>query len=198
MSPDEPQLFIIDEMIYSNYFQYHPNLVDNGNSRSFGVETTVQRKLREGIYGLVSAAWFRSQYQDLFGDWRNRTFDNQVIVSAEGGFKPNERWEFSLRWVFAGGPPRTPLDLVASELINRSVYDQSRVNELRYPDYHSLNLRVDRRFNFSNSNMILFFSVWNAYNRENVAQYYWNEVEKKPDEIIQWSLLPVLGIEYEF
>jgi hypothetical protein len=198
MSADEPQLFIIDEMIYSNYFFYHPNLRDNGKARSYGVEATVQKKLKAGVYGLLSGAWFRSQYRDLNNVWRNRVFDNRVILSAEGGYKPNEKWDFSLRWVFAGGAPYTPLDLDASRSINRSVYDQSRVNESRYSDYHSLNLRVDRRFNFTSSNMIIYFSVWNAYNRSNVASYYWNENERKPDEIMQWSLLPIFGIEFEF
>ena len=198
MSTDEPQLFIIDEMIYSNYFFYHPNLVDNGNARSYGVEATIQKKLKEGIYGLLGASWSRSQYRDLEGTWRSRVFDNRVIVSAEGGYKPNEKWEFSLRWIFAGGAPYTPLDIDASELINRSVYNQTRVNELRYPAYHSLNLRFDRRFNYTNSNMIIYVSVWNAYNRENVANYYWNEIERKQDKVLQWTLLPIFGVEFEF
>jgi len=198
MNPDQPELFTIDEMIYSNYFQFQPNVRDDGNARSYGVESTLQKKLKAGVYGLLSAAWFRSQYRDLNGTWRNRTFDNRVILSAEGGYKPNDKWEFSLRWVFAGGPPYTPLDLEASQEINRSVYDQARVNESRYPAYHSLNLRADRRFNFSNSNMIVFISIWNAYNRENVASYFWNEVEKKQDKILQWSMLPIFGIEFEF
>jgi hypothetical protein len=191
-------LFIIDEMIYSNYFNYQPHLRDDGKARSYGVEMTLQKKLRSGLYGLVSGAWFRSQYEDLKGVWRNRSFDNQVVLSAEGGYKPNEKWEYSLRWVFAGGAPYTPLDLEASQEINRSVYDQLRVNDVRYPSYHSLNLRVDRRFNFTNSNLIVYLSVWNAYNRSNVASYFWNEHEKKQDELLQWSLLPIFGCEFEF
>jgi hypothetical protein len=198
MNIDQPELFIIDEVVYGNYFFYQPNLRDDGKARSYGVEATVQKKLKQGIYGLLSGAWFRSQYKDLNGTWRNRAFDNRVILSAEGGYKPNNKWEFSLRWIFAGGAPYTPLDLDASQAINRSVYDETRVNEVRYPDYHSLNLRADRRFNFANSNMIVFFSVWNAYNRKNVATYYWNEIEKKQDEMLQWSMLPILGVEFEF
>jgi len=198
MDKDQPELFILDEMVYNYYFFYHANLRDDGKARSYGIETTIQKKLKQGIYGLLSGAWFRSQYRDLNHVWRSRTFDNRAIISAEGGYKPNDKWEFSLRWIFAGGAPYTPLDIETSETINRSVYDQSRVNEARYPDYHSLNLRVDRRFNFKTSNMIVYFSVWNAYNRKNVAYYYWNEIEKKQDEIPQWSLLPIFGIEFEF
>lgn len=198
MNVDQPELFIIDEMVYGQYFLFHENLRDDGKARSYGIEATLQKKLREGIYGLLSGAWFRSQYRDLNGTWRNRSFDNRLVLSAEGGYKLNEKWEFSLRWIYAGGVPYTPLDLAASEEINRSVYDQSRVNEVRYPDYHSLNVRVDRRFNFSHSNLIVYFSIWNAYNRENIATYYWNEHERKQDQMLQWTLLPIIGLEFEF
>ncbi len=144
MDVDQPEVFVIDEMIYSEYFLFHPNLRDDGNARSYGVETSIQKKLKEGVYGLLSGAWFRSQYKDLNGTWRNRAFDNRLILSAEGGYKPNDKWEFSLRWVFAGGAPYTPLDIEASQEINRSVYDRSRTMEDRFPDYHSLNVRADR------------------------------------------------------
>ncbi len=46
--------------------------------------------------------------------------------------------------------------------------------------------------------MIVYLSIWNAYNRENIAGYYWNQHEKKQDEVLQWSMLPIFGIEFEF
>ena len=61
-----------------------------------------------------------------------------------------------------------------------------------------MNVRFDRRFHFSGSNLVFYFSVWNAYNRKNIASYFWNEMENKQDVIYQWSLLPIFGLEYEF
>jgi len=194
----QPQLFIIDEVIYDVYTDYHPHLVGGGKARSYGIEMTLQKKLRAGLYGLIGASWFRSQYRDLKEIWRDRSFDNRILVSVEGGYKPNKKWEFSLRWLFAGGAPYTPLDLNLSGLWNASVHDYSRVNESRYPDYHSLNVRVDRRFNFASSNMIVYVSVWNIYNRKNVALYYWDDGKKEPDVLHQWSILPIFGLKFEF
>ncbi|MEZ4762510.1 MAG: hypothetical protein R3C26_04675 [Calditrichia bacterium] len=62
-------------------------------------------KLVEKVYGLASASYFTSRYQNPGEMWRNRVFDNRFTFSVEGGFKPNNRWEFSLRWIFAGGAP---------------------------------------------------------------------------------------------
>ncbi|MCB0301148.1 MAG: hypothetical protein KDE52_13915, partial [Calditrichaeota bacterium] len=122
----------------------------------------------------------------------------RFTFSVEGGFKPNNRWEFSLRWIFAGGAPYTPFDLAASRAQRRGVLDANRINTARYPDYHSLNVRFDRRFLLQHTNIIFYLSVWNAYNRKNVAQYFWNATENAPDAISQWTLLPIFGLEVEF
>ena len=68
----------------------------------------------------------------------------------------------------------------------------------RYPDYHSLNLRVDRRVNFQGSNLTWYVSVWNAYNRQNVGGYAWNALKGEMETIHQWGMLPVFGLEWEF
>ncbi len=199
LDPTTPALFVLDELSYRyGFFFDHATLVDNGKAYSRGVELTIQKKLAADFYGLVSGSYFRSRYQDLNGVWKDRVFDNRYTFSAEGGYKPNNKWEFSLRWIYAGGAPYTPFDIAASEAINRGVFDGSKINEVRYSDYHSLNIRFDRRFNFKGSNLIFYFSVWNAYNQKNVASYYWNEIENKKDTTNQWGFLPIFGLEYEF
>jgi hypothetical protein len=173
-------------------------LSDGGRAESHGVEITVQKKLASRVYGLASATWFRARYRGLDGIWRNRDYDNRIAFSAEGGFKPNRNWEFSLRWIYAGGVPYTPLDPGASGRLHRAVLDESRINAERLPDYHSMNVRFDRRFNFRNTNLIFYLSAWNVYNRKNVAQVFWNDRKGKEDVIYQWLILPVFGLEYEF
>lgn len=68
----------------------------------------------------------------------------------------------------------------------------------RYPAYHSLNVRVDRCFVLRGSGIVAYLSVWNAYDRRNVASYYWNTETRDVDVTHQWSRLPVLGIEWSF
>jgi hypothetical protein len=147
---------------------------------------------------LISGSYSRVRYEGYDGVWRDRVFDNRYNFSVGGGYKPNNVWEFSTRWIYAGGPPYTPFDTVASQAINRGVLDQNSINAERYPDYHSLNVRLDRRFHFSHSNLILYLSVWNTYNQENISSYYWDEIENKLHTSYQWGLIPVFGLEYEF
>jgi hypothetical protein len=78
------------------------------------------------------------------------------------------------------------------------VRDVARTNEDRLPAYHSLYLRADRRWSFRRTNLTTFLSLWNAYSRANADDYYWNFTDQQVDLREQFSLLPVVGIEFEF
>jgi len=198
LDPSQPALFLLDELYYRyGFFFNHERLVDRGKACSGGAEVTLQKKLAQNFYGLVSASYFRTRYRGLNGAWRDRVFDNRALFSIEGGYKPNKKWEFSLRWIYAGGAPYTPLDIEASKAQHRAVLNENKINKARYPDYHSLNVRFDRRFHWGGSNLIFYLSVWNAYNHKNVATYFWNDKKQKQDQIYQWLLLPIFGLEYE-
>ena len=199
LDPSQPPLFVLDELFYDKgFFFSHDNLVDTGKAYTKGVELVIQKKLARDFYGLVSGSYFRSRYRDYDGTWRDRVFDNRYLFSVEGGYKPSNKWEYSVRWVFAGGPPFTPFDIQASQAANKAIFDRDRINQERKSAYHSLNVRFDRRFNYSGSNLILYMDFWNVYNRQNIESYYWNEAENKQDTRNQWSFLPVIGLEWEF
>lgn len=191
---DQPGLFIIDESFFNNF----SNLNDTGEAYTRGVEVMVQKKLAKDFYGLTSASYFRSRYKGGDGIWRNRDFDNRFTFSFEGGYKPNRKWEFSLRWIYAGGVPYTPFDVEKSKIYHRAKLDENRINQVRYPDYHSMNVRFDRRFHFQHSNLIFYFSAWNLYNRKNISNFFWNDEGQKTVAVYQWQLLPIFGLEYEF
>lgn len=196
MNPDQPALFIIDQLFYqqSGYLN-QDMLTDNGRADARGVEVMVQKKMADKLYGLVSGVFFQTRYRGEDDVWRNRVFDNRYIFAAEGGYKPNRQNEFSIRWTYAGGRPYTPFDVATSTLLGTGVFDETRINDARMPAYHSLNLRYDRRFFFKRRSMVAFLSVWNVYGRRNVASYSWNEVENERETISQWGTLPIFGLE---
>ncbi len=199
MDPAQPALFLPDEQEYRyTYFTSHGPLAGGGKALSQGLEILLQKKMARNFYGLIGASWFRTRYRDGLGVWRDRVLDVRYLLSAEGGYKPDRNWEISGRWIVEGGAPYTPFDTEASTALRRGVMDGERINASRLPAYHSLNLRLDRRFNFRTSNLIAYLCVWNAYNHKNVQTVFWNSVTNGPDKIYQWSLMPILGMEYEF
>ena len=198
VDPNQPNLFLFDQAAMENLFLPHYNLVSTGTANSKGVELTIQKKLAKDFYGLISGSYSKATYEGYNGIKYDRIYDNQFNFAIEGGYKPNESWEFSLRWLYAGGAPYTPLNESASYAAAKGVLDESKTNSKRLPDFHSLNIRADKRFHFQSSTLIVYLSVWNAYARENIAAYTWNEIDNKPDKEKMWGLLPIFGIEFEF
>ncbi|MBU1919791.1 TonB-dependent receptor [bacterium] len=196
LDPDQPPFFVIDQFAKSG--GGHTRLVDSGKAWTRGVEVMVQKKLVERLFGVVSGSIFRTRYKGYDEIWRDRSYDNRWMFTIEGGYKPSRSWEYSVRWVYAGGAPYTPFYQTASLAAGEGIRDANRVNKERLPDYHSLNLRVDRRFHFHSSDVICYLNIWNVYNRKNIAEYTWSIVENRQRTSYQWGILPVIGIEYEF
>ena len=196
--PEQPGYFILDGVNGEQDLYAFQDLQSGGETRAAGVELTLQKQLVNGFYGLAAGSIYSSEYRNPGEPWRRRIYDSRWTGTLEGGYRFDSGWEVSCRWLSAGGRPYTPLDLVASQEMNRTVLDSTRINGETYPFYSSLNLRVDRRFNFSGSSLICYLSVWNALNRRNVTATYWNRIENKEDYLYQWATMPVIGIEYEF
>ena len=198
INPEQPTMFLFDQVQVFGIFWSNSVLEDNGRANAKGTEVILQKKLAKDFYGLVSASLSNSSYKDYFGEWHDRIYDNRFNFNLEGGYMPSNDWELKVRWVYANGAPYTPFDYEASKAAGTGIWDLSRTNSERLPDYHSMNIRIDKRFYFSSSSLLVYLSVWNVYNRENVAFYYWNEVKNDIDAQTQWSTLPVIGVEYEF
>jgi len=198
MNPSDPTMFLFDQIQINGLFWSQQALEDNGRAIAQGVEVMLQKKLAQDFYGLVSASLSNTRYKDYFGKWHNRIYDNQFNFNIEGGYIPGNDWEFKLRWIYAGGAPYTPFDYEASKNAGVGIWNLEKTNDERLPDYHSLSIRVDKRFNFSETSLLIYLSIWNVYGRDNIAYYYWNEITNEVESQTQWTTLPVIGIEYEF
>ncbi len=197
LDPGDPARSVMEGGLFRTRFTRYTDLVSTGTGYTRGAELMIQKKMAEDLYGLISASYYRSRYRDYNGVWRDRIYDNKVILSAIGGYKLNREWEFSVRWTYGGGVPYTPFDETLSAQYNVGVLDQNQVNSKRQPAYHTLNFRVDRKYYFNNQYLNIYLSLMNAYNRKNVSQYVWNPIDRKVGTVYQWSVMPVFGLEYE-
>lgn len=193
-----PSELVFDEPLTEGLFRFHSALAATGTAESRGIEIILQKKLMSNIYGMASASYSENKYRGADGIKRARATDNVFNFSMEGGYKPDNEWEYSLRWIYAGGAPYTPFDEQLSKSMNDGIRDITRIHSERLPDYHALNIRVDRRFHFSGSNMVVYFSIWNVYNRKNISSYSWNEFKNEKRAETGWDLLPLFGLKYEF
>lgn len=197
-TPDDPTLFILDNNVsMSGYFLYD-RLSDGGRATSRGVELFLQKKFGDHLSTIISASLFKARYRDFDGIWRDRIYDNRILLNVIGHYRPGNHWEFNFRWSYAGGIPYTPFDVEKSNAVNFGILDRTNYYSERYPAYHSLFIRVDRQFSFKGSVLSVYLSLVNAYNRKNIARYYWDRTHRTVSVIEQVRRIPVFGIELTF
>ena len=103
-----------------------------------------------------------------------------------------------MKFYYAGGLKYTPFDKNKSIALQSGVLDINRINALQFRDFNIVSLRADRRFHFSNSNLIVYLCLWNAFDRVNKTWNGWSEVWNTEVRYDHFSIAPIFGAEFEF
>lgn len=198
--------------------------VNASKGRAQGVELFLQKKLTDNFSTIISYARSMSETLDpRFDTYYPSDYDYQNVFTAMGGYKfrftgqpwfekmtsqpwyfalawlpvmPADEFEISLKWRYLGGRPYTA-PVYYPELQRWVVEEQQELNSQRYPTYHRLDLRIDRRFLFSNWTLVVFFDIVNIYNRDNIWNYQYND-DGTISKVLQYQTLPVGGVTLEF
>ncbi|MBZ0177702.1 MAG: TonB-dependent receptor [Melioribacteraceae bacterium] len=167
-------------------------LVSEGVGEARGIEFSAQKRSSDvPHYALFSLTYSESKFKGLDGIERNGAYDQRWIVNLSGGYIFNERWEASFKFRFATGSPYTPYNEDGTQSIEK-------YNTMRYPDSHSLDIRIDRRWNFERWTLIAYIDVQNIYNRSNPSTINWDYKEMKSDIESSIGILPSIGVSIEF
>ena len=184
--------FLMDQLIM------YDKIVSKGKANSKGLEILLQKKRVEKFYGLIGGTYFNSLFKDFDGNEWNRNYNYKYIFNMVGGYRTNDQWEISVRWSLFGGKPYTPIDENSSSNFGTQVLYLDDFNEAKTPEYHSLFIRYERRFNLKRSNLITYIELWNAYNRENIETVFWSEELNEIAKETYFDFIPVGGFELEF
>ncbi len=168
-----------------------------GSGRAHGVELFMQKRLSQvPVFGLVSVSVGQVEFAGLDGVSRTGTYDTRVIANVVGGWRPNDRWELGARFRVASGAPTTPF-VETGALVG--TLDFSRYNAgPRLPAFSALDLRIDRRWAWRGSQLILYLDVQNALARENASAYVWNERLGAAELDTGLGVLPSIGLNLAF
>ena len=60
-------------------------LVNEGAGRNYGIDFTLERYLKDGFYGMITATLFKSEYRDAQGQWHHSRHDRGWITNILGG-----------------------------------------------------------------------------------------------------------------
>ena len=173
-------------------------LTSAGEGRSEGVELFVEKRLTSKLYGQGNLSLSRTRHAGLDGVLRPGSFDYPFVFNLVGGYRLSRVWEFSARLSFLSGRPFTPYDQAVSTAQRRGVYDLTRVNAERAPDYARIDVRVDRSFSVGGQPLNLFVGVQNVTNRRNFASYTWNRRTNAQQFGEQQGIFPIAGFDWRF
>lgn len=167
-------------------------LSNKGKGTSRGVEFSVQKKLSEmKLYGIFSLTYSETKFTPLDGISRPGLYDQNWIINLSGGYKFDEKWEASLKFRFASGSPYTPFEPGGIQLISKYLTE-------RYKPLHSMDVRVDRRWYFSDLTLITYLDIQNIYNNKRSNLIRWNPRTQSAEMGEAIGILPSVGISLEF
>lgn len=141
-----------------------------GLGRAYGAECMLRQKLTANFYGILAYTFYRSAYTNARQQkYVPSSWDYRHILTFTGGYRLPRQWEIGARIRFLGKNPYTPLDTALSRPAyaqnRQTVKDYDRINTERVPGYYfSFDIRVDKKWNFNNWSLNVYWEVQNFNN----------------------------------
>ena len=160
----------------------------------------IKKARTDSLSGWFALTLARSSlHNDITGETFNFAYDQPVNATLVGNYKLTGDWTVGAKWTFHTGNPYTPvIGTNGTYPDGRPIPVYGANNSVRFPNYHRLDLRLDRRYVYNTWKLTTFFEVINAYAQKNVAGYDYGPKYDKKDPIYQLPFLPTFGVEAEF
>lgn len=185
----------------ANFDLEFPNsLVNDGIGQNYGVEFTLEHFMTKGFYLLNTISLYKSLYRGSNNEEFQTAFSSNYAVNVLGGkeftLSKTENVIHSLiidgRITVSGGQRYTPVDLTATEQTNQVVRDFSRTNELQYPAYFRIDLRVAYKVSSKKITQDFAIDFRNLTNHKNIFTKEFNLETMDYHTTYQIGFLPVM------
>jgi outer membrane receptor protein involved in Fe transport len=172
----------------------------SGTGNAKGVELTLTKKLSRELYILVNYTYCKSVRKENKNSQEYEfDYDSPYIFNLMSSCKLGKWWDFSFTCRYSTGLPYTPYDLTTRNQINGKWFcEKGEKNSERLPDYFRMGIRTDRRFIFKDFNISAFEEVWNLTNHENIMSYEYSEDFLDKEPVTLFSIMPMIGLNFEF
>ena len=176
-------------------------LINTGSGYAQGIEFSVQRKFTEGFVGSASYSYSTSQRRDdPAQSLYDFEYDRPHIINLIAGFEIGQGWQIGAKFQFASGNPYTPAIGVINKGGSYYLVD-GPFNSARYPDYHKLDIRIDKQFFLDKWSLTAYIDLWNVYNRSNIISYSFKADDAGNIVLVpryDFGIMPIAGITAKF
>ena len=187
---------------YGSNFEigFPDSLVNGGTGQNYGVEFTLEHFMKEGFYFLSTVSLYESLYRGSNNNQFSTAFNGNYTLNILGGkeftFAKKEKKVRSIiidgRMTLNGGQRYTPVDLNLTEQSNQVVMDYSRTNELQYPAYFRIDLRVAYKVSSKKITQEFAVDFINLTNHKNIFTKEFDPNTMEYNTSYQIGFLPVV------
>lgn len=195
-------------------------LTSTSKGRAYGAEFQARIRSTKGYNMNLSYTLVRSEFQDGNNQYLVSAWDSKQILSITGSASLKKGWQIGSRFRFVGGLPYTPYDMNRSTLIEAwnlrggAYFDEARLNSLRFPAFHQLDVRVDKAYYLKKMTLKFYLDIQNLYNFQAESQDFLVREEDAAGNFLisdngtryvlrsvkntSGTVLPTIGIQVEF
>ncbi len=139
----------------------------NGKGRAYGTEFQFQQKLTKNVFVILSYTYYKSEFTNADSKYTPASWDNGHLLSFIGGYKFKRNIELGVKFRYQGGAPYSPFNMAASQAnyntLGTGVIDYTQFNTLRLAAFNSMDIRLDKKWNFKKWSFDLYMDITNAY-----------------------------------
>ena len=146
-------------------------VISSSKGRAFGMEFFTQRKLTDGIYGLISYTLSWSQFEDKNLEHIPSSWDQRHIINICAAKRFSRNWELGFKWRYTSANPFTPYNESSSmnqnywDVFGQGLLDYNLLNTKRNNPFHHLDIRIDKKYYFKNWTLNFYLDFENVYNK---------------------------------
>jgi len=138
-------------VINHNGFYLERILKNKGLGKNYGIDITLERYMKDGVYYMLTGSFFKSKYKGGDKIWRNTKFDRGYIFNALAG----KEWmvgkqnvlNINARVFFHGGDRYTPIDEKKTNETHDIEFDETKAFSKKFNPSINGDISVSYRIN---------------------------------------------------
>lgn len=181
-------------------------LNNNGTGENYGLDIGFERYTENGLYYIFNGSIYRSLYTGADNIKRSTLYDNKYnlkfLIGKEYKLKEKDGKYKAFAWntnlAMLGGAPYTPLDLIASDIEQETIYNESIAFSQRDKALVYLDFTFSYKINSTNRRSVWALQIKNLFSNGNAIYREYDTVTKEEVIVPSSSVFPVLSYRLEF